>query len=405
MYRKLRIYEIGSVRLEIKMKIHKEGLLIFTFILIFMLISIVIISNYYSIIWSEKEKKITSVGIKGGSIDVNNNIIVYDDDPYPYITIYDLSKSRKTNIIKAYHGDLRIHNNYIVWLGGLDLPPPYSKSQIIFYDIQSKEIKQVTTEKSDAWSDPAIYKDKIIWTDGRHDTNPNDNKTEGEIYLYDISTGEEQRVTYSLSWKKDPDIYGDKIVWRDYNYTNDHWSMKIYYMKSSELIELQGGAARIWDDRIVYPDINQDGYIALFTFSLSNSKIREIPKSEYGITHFDIYDDKVVWEDYYKVIYLYDISKNKLTTIENTYEEYDVWSPAIWGNKVVWASNKDGNDNIYIYIIPEDTILGLEPNIFYISMTALIIILILIIILLIRLKRKKKKQSLKMLKSENEEKA
>ena len=55
---------------------------------------------------------------------------------------------------------------------------------------------------------PDIYGDRIVWTDYRNGLT--------DIYMKDLSTGVETRITTNTADQKNPVIYGDRIVWEDY---------------------------------------------------------------------------------------------------------------------------------------------------------------------------------------------
>ena len=59
---------------------------------------------------------------------------------------------------------------------------------------------------------PWIYEDLVVWQDTR---NGND-----DIYLYNITSGEERRITTDPSNQRNPRIWGDRIVWEDYRNGN-----------------------------------------------------------------------------------------------------------------------------------------------------------------------------------------
>ena len=65
---------------------------------------------------------------------------------------------------------------------------------------------QVTTDRSDQVA-PAIDGDRIVWVDGRHGG--------ADIYLYDIVTATETRITNGTAVALWPDISGSRIVWQD----------------------------------------------------------------------------------------------------------------------------------------------------------------------------------------------
>lgn len=44
---------------------------------------------------------------------------------------------------------------------------------------------------------------------------------ENLIYIYNLSTSKETRITIIEPYKFDPDIYGDRIVWKDYRNGSD----------------------------------------------------------------------------------------------------------------------------------------------------------------------------------------
>ncbi|MEM3074576.1 MAG: hypothetical protein QW727_01385 [Candidatus Pacearchaeota archaeon] len=64
----------------------------------------------------------------------------------------------------------------------------------------------MTTNPSNQ-SFPSIYENKIVWTDYRNRNL--------DIYMYDISTKKETRITTNPSNQSFPSIYGNKIVWID----------------------------------------------------------------------------------------------------------------------------------------------------------------------------------------------
>jgi beta propeller repeat protein len=54
---------------------------------------------------------------------------------------------------------------------------------------------------------PAIYGDIVVWQDRRG--------TDGDIYGYDLSTGQEFTVCTASGSQVNPAIYGDIVVWQD----------------------------------------------------------------------------------------------------------------------------------------------------------------------------------------------
>ncbi len=314
-------------------------------------------------------------------------IVYYGDNG---VTFYNLNDNTEIYIAKKVTFPY-VYDKHIIWQDRDE------NNKIYLYNILTKDKYCINNKNArPSQENPSLYEDTIVWIDLRHDSDLYDNKTETDIYLFNISTGEERRVTFSLTRKMHPDIYKEKIIWRDcrdYEQPTEHWSTQILDISTNITIEIEGGhSPRIWENNVFYMN-NKDGSTRLYVYDLTTAEERKIQESTY-LDSFDVYNDKIVWESS-DDIYLYDLSNNKLTTIEKSDGEYDTWSPAIWGNKIIWASNKDGNANVYMYTISDNKISDLEPATFYISITALIIILILVIIILIRLRRKKQRLSKK----------
>ncbi|HWQ50027.1 MAG TPA: PKD domain-containing protein [Methanosarcina sp.] len=82
---------------------------------------------------------------------------------------------------------------------------------IYMYDLSTKKERRITTNPSDSYC-PAIYGNRIVWMDLRNGNS--------DIYMYDLSTSTETQVTTNKLGQGWPDIYGDRIVWDDYRNGN-----------------------------------------------------------------------------------------------------------------------------------------------------------------------------------------
>src|SRR5664280_2819178 len=107
-----------------------------------------------------------------------------------------------------------------------------------------------TNIKSD-WKRPAIYGDRIVWSDGSNG--------KFDIYMYNLFTQKETLITTSKSDQLDPVIYGDRIVWQD--------------------------------------DLNGDGNYDIYMYNLSTSKETRITTGGKASIP-SIYGDRIVWQDY-----------------------------------------------------------------------------------------------------------
>ena len=79
-------------------------------------------------------------------------------------------------------------------------------TDIYMYDLMTKTETRITNDASDQRY-PVIYKDVIVWQDFRNGN--------WDIYMMDLNDGIPVQVTYNTSAQSHPDIYGDIIVWHD----------------------------------------------------------------------------------------------------------------------------------------------------------------------------------------------
>jgi|GEM_PF-2508943 len=122
----------------------------------------------------------------------------------------------------------QIYGDNIVWLRELrgDLLA-IRNAELYMYNLSTNEEKQVSTSKTFfvvSTKRPAIYEDKIVWGDAEGPPN----NTYHEVYMYDIPTGQEIRVTdnrntnYYYGTVDYLAMHDDKIV-----YGHDSWGWGI----------------------------------------------------------------------------------------------------------------------------------------------------------------------------------
>jgi beta propeller repeat protein len=270
------------------------------------------------------------------------------------ICLYDLLASAETPICVNSERQMApaIYADKIVWTdfrnGNLD---------VYMYDFSLGIEMQVTADANDqSW--PAVYGDKIVYIDNR---NGND-----DIYMYDLSTGIETPICTNPSIQLSPAIYGDIIVWLDYR--NGFYTDVYMYDLSTDSEtpiclhsdhyqpSFSGGKyVNIYEDKVVWHDW-RNGNADVYMYNLSSGVETQITTNTSNQGFPDIYEDKIVWEDNRnspspfdpdtetKDIYMYDLSTGVESAVSMDPESIEK-SPAIYGDKIVWCKGWD----IYMY--------------------------------------------------------
>lgn len=238
----------------------------------------------------------------------------------------------------------RIFEDYIVWQGddGNDF-------EIYLYDITNQiEIPLTNNQYGD--SSPDIYEDFIVWSGN------------GEIYLYNLNTGNAKKLTKDGGVKNNifPLISKDKIVWTA---LNNSGGSELYFLDintgSITLIPHSEGAINkqmnndyiIWNKR---PNPNQENQLYSYNFSTGIST--QITNTQRSESYFDLYDNKIVWNSIDLtatlqnkfIIKLYDMGTNLIIDVANNVDPSA--QPKIFDDYIVWHDDSIFRD-IYLYEI------------------------------------------------------
>lgn len=253
------------------------------------------------------------------------------------IIVLTENEIRITTSELASHPD--IYGNRIVWQDFRN-----GNYDIYMYDLSTSRETRITANESNQ-TYPALYGDRIVWQD--------DLNGQYDIYMYNISTSKETQISTSGRAQK-PKIYTDRIMWMDYRtgskgiYVHDLSTSKETRIISEgipQFINMEGNLI-VWDDlRYISPDI--------YMYNLSTST--EIQITSNGESTFpDVYGNRIVWQEWHNEdgnlttnICMYDLSTSKKTQI--TTNKSGQYSSAIYGNKIVWKDFRNEYMNIYMY--------------------------------------------------------
>lgn len=295
-----------------------------------------------------------------------NNIVWQDSRNGNWdIYVFDLSTKKETHTTnQSDQINPAIYGNRVVWRDSRN-----GNWDIYMQDLSTKEQTQITTNESNQYT-PAIYGDKIVWVDGRNGGSLDENGNSignMDIYMFDLSTHKETRITTSGS-ATSPDIYGNRIVWQDHGNKDYDTYSNIYMFDLSTLQETQistSGSAvspAIYGDKVVWEDWSNNTLIYIYDISTKTETQIGSGRSY----NPDIYGDRIVYEDNSgdasgnTDVFMYDLSTDKYTLLtlwdehQENPEDPGMWSdpyqvdPTIYKDRIVWADGYTGSYDIYM---------------------------------------------------------
>jgi len=246
---------------------------------------------------------------------------------------------------------------------------PDGRFRYILPSYITNNIPQKITVNEASQFDPQIYSDYIVYADVRDGLE--------NIYLFDLSTGDELQITTNPEDARNPQIFKNYIVWEDYRDCAAYPDIYAYNILTGNEVRITdtcdnlhyNSNPAIFDHYIVYQDswsafpIFYD--IRLYDINTGESiLLNDHPGEREG--HFpDIHGNHVVWVDERddgnsstnSFLYLYDIDEG--TSERITFNSTGVYTPAIHNNYIVWKNVRTGEP---ISILMYDINTGQEIN-------------------------------------------
>ena len=221
-----------------------------------------------------------------------------------------------------------------------------------------------------------VFQALVVWKDNRflNPTDPNpDNRMNSEVYLYDLRTGQELRITSAPNHQVEPKIYGDYVVWQDERdrAQRDIWA---YQLSTGRQWNLSDHPADQWlpdirADQVVWADLRngtgEAGWIYynsdIYLHDLRTGELRRITDDPADQEFPRIFGRYITWNDLRNGsrsvgggspsgadVYLYDLQTGEEKRV--TWDEYNDGGGIIAGDKIVWFNG--GN----LYMKPLDAL-------------------------------------------------
>jgi beta propeller repeat protein len=252
---------------------------------------------------------------------------------------------------------------------GYGIDPALYKDRIVFTDSDGIYMYELSQPRGtpplllcsvSGWTfHSAIYADKVVWSEGQ----PSD------IYMYNLSKNEKKAICTAADSQSYPEIYGNKIIWVDkregasneFNYLNG--VIYMYDLANPSQAEnglslfptvFNEGYPAIYNNTIVWVDY-RNGNRDIYMYDFSTQQEKQITSLLTKEVSPDIYGDKIVWKDYrngiFTDIYLYDLSKDMEIPI--TSDSFHQSNPKVFKNKVCWIdwrNSEEGREKKDIYL-------------------------------------------------------
>jgi beta propeller repeat protein len=124
-----------------------------------------------------------------------------------FVLSYDFSTKEKQTLAAVVGGDdvLGISGQWVVWTGKSPTQPDPGPDGLHLLNLFTGERRSIAPQNNQR--SPAIWGGKIVWTEAR-DGSP-------DVFLHDLATGLERRVTNDPAIQSSPDVFADVVVWHD----------------------------------------------------------------------------------------------------------------------------------------------------------------------------------------------
>lgn len=218
-----------------------------------------------------------------------------------------------------------------------------SRATVEVSPFASTEIPIATNAGSDQLF-PAARGDVVAWEDFRNG--------DADIYLSDLTSGGERRITSDPADQFLPSVSGNVVIWQDHR--NGPWDIYAYDLASGLERRITNDATdhtfpSIDGSRIVWQD-SRNGDSDIYMFDLATGEERRITTDPAEQDGPAISGDLIVWIDYRNGnpdVYLHDLSTGQERAI--TTDPGSQYAATIQGNRIVWEDHRSGGAHIHLH--------------------------------------------------------
>ena len=217
----------------------------------------------------------------------------------------------------------------VVWTDYRNAQSNSDNLDIYMYNLLTRTETRITNAQNTQTA-PSIWGNTIAWVDYRNGSGNED------IYMYDISTGVETQVSSRPGGQRPPVVWGNKIAYQD------NGGIYLYDISTkAETVIASGtfGQPAIWGSRIIFTGGLDSKEVYMFNVLTGTTSLLPTDSSRKG--QLSIWGDKIAWTVPGDGVYLYDISTGQAIRLGFGLE------PELWGDRVAYARGGIGGIIVY----------------------------------------------------------
>lgn len=201
---------------------------------------------------------------------------------------------------------------------------------------------------------PAISGNRIVWEDNRNG--------DWEIYMYNLESKSEKRITHNSKNQGDSTINGNIIAWIDHRNAGSTTNCDVYMynLQTDDTTRITPKSGyynyiKIDNNHIYYYNSGK-----IMRYSIPTHKTVTVLQNAWD---YDVNNDKIVWTDFRNAnddIYMKNLKTGRVTAVcTNPHTQNH---PAIYGDTVVWEDWRNGNADIYMANIAPPKVISTTPS-------------------------------------------
>ena len=149
-----------------------------------------------------------------------------------------------------------------------------SEGEVHMGDIRTGEIHQLTDDGRKKYA-PVMSEHHVAWTEHHSPSKLGKGRPSGDIFVLDLDSGEQRRITDVPAQRAQLDIHGHRLVWRENRYQGTGYDIYAYDLDSNEEIPIAvrpgyQGSPDMHDEKIVWSDGRNSPHLGTVKEGCSN---------------------------------------------------------------------------------------------------------------------------------------